>query len=78
MLSGREHLLQRRGGDPVVRGVPDRLPANETDHLRRLVHHPGAIRDDQRERAILSDQHLDATRTAVPFSKPLELGPSSG
>ena len=70
--------FQRRGGDAVVRGVPDRLPPDEADHLRRLVPDPAALGDGQRERAVLPDKHLDAARVAVPFGKSQELGPSSG
>lgn len=59
-------------------GVPDRLAVHDADHLGRLVRHPGALGDCPRDRAVLPDEHLDATRVGVPFGKSQELGPSSG
>ena len=73
-----KHLLQRLCRDGAVRGVADRLAPDQTDHLRRLVHHPGALGDGEREGAVLPDKHLDAARVSVRFGKSQELGPSSG
>jgi hypothetical protein len=77
-LRGGKHLLQRIDRDVVVRGVTDRFPARETNDLRRLVGDPSAFGDRQRQRAVFSDQDLDAPRTAVLLCKVQELGPSSG
>ena len=58
--------------------VTDRFATDETDHLWRLVHHPSAIGNGQRKRAILANQHLDAGGIGISFGKSQELGPSSG
>jgi len=73
-----EHFFQRLCSDAAVRSVTDRFAADKADYLRRLVHHPGAIGDGERERAVLPDEHLETACAAVLFRKTLELGPSSG
>lgn len=71
----REHQPQLRHGDVVVRRVPDRSAPENADHLRRLVRHSGALGDRERERAVLTDEHLDALRPAAA-GELQELGPS--
>ena len=73
-----EHLFQRLCGNTAMGSVTDRLAPDEADHLGRLVPHPGALGDRQRERAVLPDEHLATARAAAPFGKTLELRPSSG
>ena len=62
---GTEHSLQRFCGHFAVGSTRDRVAPDEADHLRRLVHHPGALGDGQRQRAILPDKHFEAARTAA-------------